>query len=239
MNSISFRYRGRFGHFLKAEASASAPSYPVPSRTVLLGLIGAILGLNKDQPQELLKTANLAVRGAIPSTHWHSANLRKDPPAALSLRIEKADKGSCGRQRNTIITQEWLINPDYQVWAALPNPYHQELVRRLKFREWYFVPCLGLSEMMADLVFLSESFALPLDPGLHEISSIIRRDAGKIDLNASHEKELAILMLRMPREVSPVRAFKHEAYYIERQARLVPVHTDKAWLIGNEKVIFL
>ena len=49
MELINFRLSGRFAHFLRAEASASALSYPVPPRTVILGILGAVLGLSKDK----------------------------------------------------------------------------------------------------------------------------------------------------------------------------------------------
>ena len=239
MNVVCFRYCGRFGHFLKAEANASAPSYPVPPRTALIGLIGAILGLEKDQPQILLKDARLAVAGRIPGTHWHSANLRKDPPAPLPYSVKKFDKGTTARQRNTIIAQEWLIEPDYRVWTALPDPFQDELIGRLVERRWHYTPCLGLSEMIADLSCVSVASCNPVQGGLHEVVSVIRRDAGTLDTEAACEQELAVLMLRMPRAVSENRAFRHAAYYVEREARPVPVHTDQAWAFKDEKVVFL
>src|SRR5918995_594562 len=59
--AVVFEYAGRFGHFLRAEASVSALSYPVPPRTVLLGVIGAVLGLEKDTPQVELAEALISV----------------------------------------------------------------------------------------------------------------------------------------------------------------------------------
>ena len=54
MKIVHFELSGRFGHFLRAEANRDMPSYPIPPRTAVLGLIGAILGLTKDSPQILL-----------------------------------------------------------------------------------------------------------------------------------------------------------------------------------------
>lgn len=51
MRVVRFRYYGKFGHFLKAEANVDGLTYPVPTPTVLLGLAGAVLGLGKDEPQ--------------------------------------------------------------------------------------------------------------------------------------------------------------------------------------------
>ena len=90
--AVVFEYAGRFGHFLRAEASVSALSYPVPPRTALLGMIGAVLGLEKDTPQVELKDALVAVSGPIPETHWHRVKLRKDPPAPLPRKVKKGDK---------------------------------------------------------------------------------------------------------------------------------------------------
>ena len=239
MNVICFEYTGHFGHFLKAEANASAPSYPVPPRTVLLGLLGAVLGLAKDTPQIALQNAHLALGGKIPDTHWHSANLRKDPPAPLSYTIRRSAKGSSSRQRNTIIAQEWLIKPCYRVWANIPDPFHTDLTQRLQNRRWHFSPCLGLSEMSAELNFIGEYSSEPLPNGKHCINTALRRDAGNLDMDLACEQELAIHMLRMPRDVSPERQFQHEAYYVEREGRPIPVITDQAWQVGKDKVVFL
>jgi len=87
MKLISFQITGRYGHFLRAEGGASAPTYPVPPRTVILGVIGAVLGLKKDQPQILLEPAHIALSGRLPQMHWHKAKLRKDSPAALPQKL--------------------------------------------------------------------------------------------------------------------------------------------------------
>lgn len=92
--AVVFEYAGRFGHFLRAEASVSALSYPVPPRPALLGMIGAVLGLEKDTPQVELKDALIAVSGPIPETHWHKVKLRKDPPNALPRVVKKGAKGN-------------------------------------------------------------------------------------------------------------------------------------------------
>src|SRR5215218_7998053 len=104
--AVVFEYAGRFGHFLRAEASVSALSYPVPPRTALLGMIGAVLGLEKDAPQVELADAMIAVSGPIPRTHWHKVKLRKKLPEPLPLRVKKGDKGRSAAEKATLIRQE-------------------------------------------------------------------------------------------------------------------------------------
>ncbi len=238
--AVVFTYSGRFGHFLKAEANASAPSYAVPPRTVLLGLAGAILGLGKDEPQVALAGARLAVCGQAQCTHWHTANLRKDPPTSLPWTVIKNSKGSSAAQRNTIIAQEWLIRPRFKVWAMLPDAYHDEFSDRIRHRRWHFSPCLGLSEMQANVEFVADVPAVPLPMGDHQVLGIVRREECKLDLEQACQKNLAIQTMRMPRDVTPGRAFSHEAYYREITGKAtIPVRTDKASQVGPDKLMWL
>src|SRR5438445_3149686 len=149
MKVVAFTYSAKFGHFLRAEANANGVTYPVPPRTALLGLCGAVLGLEKDAPQCVLAEARLAVGGEIPKRFWHKTNVRKDPPAPLPFIVKARDKGtSSSKQRNFRFPQEWLWRPRYRVWANLPEPYHTEFVARLQGGRWHFGPCMGLPEML-------------------------------------------------------------------------------------------
>lgn len=249
--AVVFEYSGRFGHFLRAEASVSALSYPVPPRTALIGMIGAVLGLEKDTPQVELKDALIAVSGPIPETHWHRVKLRKDPPTALPRKVKKGAKGSSTDERATLIKQEWLFEPRYTVTACLPDKYHAEFASRVRERRWHYSPCLGLSEMTARIELVEEGNAVALPPD-SEVSctSVAHREGTVLDglrtLEASgNGATLAILPQRMPREVTEDRAFTHANYLIERSALPIPLRADNAYEIQTgdprttKTVIFL
>ena len=239
MQVVVFRYRGRFAHFLRAEATANALSYPVPPRTVLLGLAGAILGMPKDTVQTELAEARFAVGGELPQRFWHKANLRKNLPAPLNVRIKKTDKGSSQAEKNTRIPQEWLWNPDYKIWAAFPDPYHDEFAARLREGRSHFTPCLGLSEMVAEVEWIEDNAGTELPLGEYEIDSSVSLLDAKVNSKSTAEKQLAVHRIRMPRDVSPERVFTHADYLLERSGRAIPVATDQAWQVGAENVMFL
>lgn len=240
-NAISFRLSGKIGHFLRAEGGVSALSYPVPSRTVLLGIVGAVLGLEKDLPQLLIEPAQFAVSGTAPLTHWHKAKLRKDPPAALSFTIKKSQKqdGNTKAEQGTLIAQEWLVNPCYDIWAILPEPFHTELEERIRERRWHFQPYLGLSEMPAEIEFLNSEPVIKLEHGIYPVSSIIRQEDAEIDFMNIYENQFAIQLFRMPCKVTANRVFNHASYLFETQARPLMVKTSKAYRIGERFVMFL
>src|SRR6185437_9281402 len=101
MRVVCFRYHGKVGHFLRAEANVDGLTYPVPPPTALLGLAGAVLGLGKDEPQEKLAGARFAAApiGPLPLRFWHTTNVRKDPPAALPYHVKRNDRGTSSDQR--------------------------------------------------------------------------------------------------------------------------------------------
>lgn len=241
MKLVSFRLSGRFGHFLRAEAAASALTYPVPPRTAILGMMGAILGIEKDQPQTLLEPAFIALEGGLPQTHWHKVKLRKDPPTPLPKiikRNQKAEK-TTKPEKGTLVWQEWLFEPYYTVWASIPDPYLSDMEERLIEKRWYFQPCLGLSEMMAELEYLGSDESFPMPPGHYHVNSIIPQECCTLDMDKIFDDELVIHHLRMPRTVTPSRVFSHASYFMERDGRSIPVQTDHAYKYNGRILVFL
>lgn len=239
MKTVCFEYAARCGHFLKAEANANGVTYPVPPRTALLGMIAAVLGLRKDALARELAEARVAVEGAVPRRFWVKVNVRKDPPAPLPWQIKAKDKGTSSEQRNFRFPQEWLWEPRYRVWASLPEPHHDALVGRLRDRRWHFTPCMGLSEMLADLTFLHEGTAEPLPEASHFIGSVVPREAGQVDTALAADAGLTLQSLRMPHAVTEDRVFSHRAYWLEHEGRPFPFKTPQAWRLGGETVVFL
>lgn len=239
MNVVCFEYRAKYGHFLRAEANANGVSYPVPPRTALLGLVAAVLGLPKDALSGELAKARVALKGVVPRRFWHKTNVRKDPPAPIPWQIKKTDKGSSKEQRNFRFPQEWLWEPCYRVWASLPGSYQADLAGRLRDRRWHFSPCMGLSEMLADLEFVLEGDAEPLPLGTHFIGSVVPQDSGQVDTAQAAAAGLTLQSLRMPVSVTEDRVFCHRTYWLEHQGRPHPFKTALAWRRGQEIFSFL
>jgi CRISPR-associated protein Cas5h len=239
MNVVAFTYSAKFGHFLRAEANANGVTYPVPPRTALLGLVGAVLGLEKDTPQHLLAEARLAVGGALPRRFWHKTNVRKDPPAPLPFTVKARDKGSSSEQRNFRFPQEWLWKPRYRVWAALPEAYHGEFAHRLRERRWHFGPCMGLSEMLAELTDVVEGSAKQLPAGMHRIQTVAGQEAVEVDPATACSEQLTLQALRMPASATIDRVFGHRGYWVEIYGKPFPARTADAWQCNSDVVVFL
>ncbi len=247
MKVLSFRYSGRFGLFVRAESKKSWLSYPVPPRTVLLGLVGAVLGLEKDAPQSLLREAYLGVKGEHPRTHWHRALIHKELfslPTYVRLQRKNSqtvsvDAENSEKKAATRMMQEWLLAPDYQVFVALPSPYHEELRDRLKERRWCYGVSLGLSEMLADLEYVGEEEAEYCEEGVYEIATVCRMDQGELQTREALARRLFLQQLQMPCAVTVDRVFTMAAYVAERRGQTMPILTSQAYRWGDQYISFL
>ncbi|MBI5014902.1 MAG: CRISPR-associated protein Cas5 [Deltaproteobacteria bacterium] len=237
MDVLSFRWHAKYGHFLKAEANRNALTYPVPPRTAVLGLVAAIIGLEKDQLALDLAGTLVSVAGAVPRKFWHKVKLRKDPPAPLPWEVRRNQKGGEGApEKAALVPQEWLLQPEFVVSVALPEKPERfaELVERVRDRRWHFSPCMGLSEFLADVEFLGveEGQKLPksrLWVGGYCLAAEVRLFG---------EPGLGVQLIRLPRHVSPDRVFTHDSYYLEHRGRPFPVETEAAWQVGERVLTF-
>ena len=240
---VRFRWRARFGFFLRAEAPVVGLGYPVPPRTAVLGLIANVLGLEKDALAVALADACVALSGRCPATHWHGCNLRKikamrflpnafvaNRPAELALAEES----------NTQSRQEWLCDPHFEVLAALPGGLHDDFAARMSQGRTHFTPCMGLSEMIASVEHLSHETLTPLPEGMHRVGSVVHQEGTtRLAVDAVLGERLRVLSLSLPRTVTEDRRFTHANYFVARDGGALPVYTSAAWQSSTGAVMFL
>lgn len=243
LSAVRFRWRARFGFFLRAEAPVVGLGYPVPPRTAVLGLVANILGLPKDALADALADARVALSGRCPETHWHACNLRKIKqmrflPATFSA--QKPGELSLAEESNTQSRQEWLCDPDFEVIAALPGPLHDDFAARVRQGRAYFTPCMGLSEMLASVEHLSDEALTPLPEGVHRVGSVVLHEgATRLAVAAVLDEKLRVLSLALPRTVTEDRRFTHASYFLAPEGGTLPVHTAAAFQSSAGPVMFL
>jgi CRISPR-associated protein Cas5h len=243
LTAVRFRWWARFGFFLRAEAPNVGLGYPVPPRTAVLGLIANLLGLPKDALATTLDGARVALRGRCPATHWHSCNLRKIKDMRFlpwELSAKKPSKILMAEETNTQRRQEWLVDPDFEVIAALPGAHHDELARRVRAGTSHFSPCMGLSEMLASVEHLADETLTALPDATHRIGSVVRDgDGTRLAVDAVLRDKLRVLSLTLPRAVTAEREFSHATYFLAPEGGALPVHTSSAWQSSVGAVMFL
>ena len=148
---LVFDIWGDYAHFRKYYTTTSPLTFSIPPRTAVCGLIGAILGLDKDDYLEKLskKDAFIAVRA-----------LNKIRKIRFSENL--IDTKKAGRHMNEITTRtqirfEFLRDPRFRIYFS-----HQKKDLMDEFKELIsqhksiYTPCLGLSEHLADFAYIGE-----------------------------------------------------------------------------------
>jgi CRISPR-associated protein Cas5h len=209
----------------------------------VLGLIAAILGLEKDALAAELTDAEVALAGRCPKTHWHGCNLRKTKSAKLLPPVFTAERPAAlelSEESNTRLRQEWLLDPDFEVIASMPAKYQRTLEDRLREGTTHFTPCMGLSEMIASVEGLGGELLTRLPPGVHRARSVVRVGTDtRIAVETVLHEQLRVLSISLPRSVSSLREFTHASYFIQPEGHELPVETSEAWQSSLGPVMFL
>jgi len=170
MKYISFRLSGRYGHFKKPETNNNPLTYPFMHKPALIGLTGAVVGVNrpsmKKQFPGLCDGLGMALVLNKPVT--------KETHGFTSHKAVAGNFYGPGRVYN-----EFLRGPDYTVTIALKNDSCNEFFStfccRIKNKKSGYPHYFGISSCPAQVSFLNEG-SLAEEKGLFKTTGIISSD---------------------------------------------------------------
>jgi CRISPR-associated protein Cas5h len=207
MKLIVFDIWGDYGHFKKIYTTTSPLSYDFPPKTTIYGILGAFLGLDKeDYLNHINKNTtkiSLKIINSIQKTNF-----------ALNLIDTKKGrvKGPGFNLINgrTQIRFEMLKNPKYRIYVHLSNQkLYSKLKEFLELHKTVYTISFGLSELLANFEYVGE---FEVDKKIPEnednkyisIDSVIRRDSLLNDeVELKEDKEY--LFSKIPNEMDENR----------------------------------
>ncbi len=237
MKVLVFDVWGEYAHFRKYYTTTSPLTFSIPPRTAVCGLIGAIAGLDKS---EYLKhftkdQADIAVKILSPIKKVRlSENLIDTKNAPMMSKIKN----------RTQIRFELLKDAKFRIYLShKETELYQKIRDYLVHHKCIYTPCLGLSEHIANFVFIGE-FNCEMNTGVEELVKIdsvipIREDSNvkiKFDENGGEyfHETLPIEM----EEDRTLREYCKVAF--ERNGTPISANLEKYWLLENgERIVFL
>ncbi|MBE3579401.1 MAG: type I-B CRISPR-associated protein Cas5 [Caldanaerobacter subterraneus] len=162
MKIAVFDLRGPFAHFRKYYTNTSSLSYPFPPRTVLMGIIAAILGWERDSYYEKLNPDNARFGVVI------KVPVRSLFQTVNYIRTKEEDLNvmkKLGFMKGTQVPLELLLPGggapmlNYRIYFGhKEEKITEEVAKRLKQNKPYFPLYLGLTEFIAQaqLVYFGE-----------------------------------------------------------------------------------
>ncbi len=163
---IGFDIAADFAHFRRVGNNTAKPTYHVPPRTTVAGLLAGLMGLPRDSYYDLFGPYNSAI-AVVPKQVSHTYTMALTTVNTNEKSIETLPPDRDGRrsdakkmltprsyieQDRQRDTYQMLVDPVYRIFVALADDdRHTELRQRLENRRFHYSPSLGLSECLAEI----------------------------------------------------------------------------------------
>jgi CRISPR-associated protein Cas5h len=171
VRTLVFDITGEYGQFKKPYSPMSPVSFPFPPPTAVLGMLGAILGLAKDEYHEQLgwRDVHIGVQLLAPVRIFRAAlNLLNTKEADPFFR-PRADKNT-----HIQVPCEFLRSPAFRLYVAgLRDDTADELERLLMAGSTVYTPVLGLAHCLAETRWLGEWEATPAGSNTWRADTVI------------------------------------------------------------------
>ena len=132
MKCLVFKVRGDYARFRKSYTTTSALTYLLIHPVAVRGMIGAILGINREKLYEKTKDIEVAVQVIN--------KIRKDMQSFNLINMKSNDK--IFRFPSNV---EFLRDVEYRLFIKSDENIISELEKSLKQGEFVFTPYLGAS----------------------------------------------------------------------------------------------
>lgn len=168
MNSkelLIFDIRGGYGHFRKYNTTTSPLTYSIPTRTAIAGILGAILGMERETRDGVYP------EGAEPVQEFFSKE-HSDIAVQIMRPVKKENIGfnlintvnwnsyyTISRGR-TQIEFELVKDVHYRIYLGMADEQKfKELTERIQNKRHHFTPYLGLAQFTAQVDFVQRTTA--------------------------------------------------------------------------------
>ncbi len=231
---LAFDIWGQYGHFKKIYTTTSPLTYSIPPRTALSGLIGAILGLDKNDYLNYFSKSQADIAVQV-----------LKPVKKVTVSENLIDTKTAGPMMNRIkqrtqIRVEMLKDPKYRVYVRHSDP---ELMERLTWfieeHKTVYTPCLGLSEHIANFsmsgVYRAENYQ---DEGLNRVCTAIpERKIREMDFETDYE----YVQESLPNEMNSDRVVtEYVSVILEQKTRSINASVeDLVRLENGDNIVFL
>jgi CRISPR-associated protein Cas5h len=231
MKALAFDIYGAHAQFKTWYTTTSRTTFPLPPRTVLAGIVGAILGVEREDLPERFEVS----RGVL-------LGVRSLKGVQARILVVKGLRGpavltAVGQKKSRRIEIDWssddnppriptevIQDPEYRVYVHLGNESEQEKLKRaVESSSPHFRPFLGTSEMVACL--RSEILELDLQPdgrGTGVLAGLVPKEWAALSIQELRRNKRRIADVVAPRAITPDWAYLHGEYYMDASGTGIP-----------------
>jgi len=226
---VVFDVAGDLAHFRRQYAITTALSYAIPPRTALCGLVGAVLGLPKNEA-----LADFGDDNAI----FGLQIIRPVKTGHVSINLVQTKDNKWfrlkGENPRTTVRYEVVRDPAFRVMFSHPT-LALELAETLRNGESVYTPCLGLAWMIAWFegdCHTEEGELVADDTSIRRFVSPVRADEvqGEIQWNTAGLYQ----RVRVPAVMQPDRKVtRYESYIIDTTGNPIETSLKGYWRLDG------
>lgn len=247
---LIFDIGSEYAHFRKFNTTSSPLTYSIPTRPAIVGLLGAILGIERELSSGKFR------QGVIPVSELFAKEntaisvqllhpVKKVNIAFNLLDTEKTASSFFNIKQRTQIEFELLKDPLFRIFVNLKDEsVFNELVNRVQQNSTHFTPYLGLSQFTATIQYKALSGIEPLmTTGFEKVVTAVnlsntdQNDPIQFDSSSDFKYTSDTMPVEMLRDRVVT---EYSEVIVETNGKLISIRSDKIYQIedlGN--ILFL
>lgn len=239
MEVIVFDLWGDFAHFKKFYTTSSPLTFSFPPPPTLKGMLGAIIGADKNEylhlfSKDLCKIA-LKIVNPVKKVRYGLNHINTKGGYWVPLKKKN-------HEARTQIRTEFLKSPKYRVYVYHKNEeIFDKLHSKLESHESFFTLSLGLSELLGNFEFIGifDFQGKENDNNVVEIDTVIPVNLIK-EYGIVFEENKKYFKERIPLDMNGERIVeKYEDVVFEAEGNIIKANVHKYWEGSNgERIVF-
>jgi CRISPR-associated protein Cas5h len=246
---LVFDITGEYGHFRKFNTTTSPLTYPIPTRTALSGLIGAILGIERETSVGVFKEGVVPVCELFHPEKMSIAVQVLQPTKKINMAFnlldtDKSPASYFNITNRTQIEFEFLKDPAFRIYFQHTDAnVFDELADRIRNRNYHFTPYFGIAQLLASAdfcgIFPCKAISNKSDTAVEIISAVNLsklNTSNPIKFGTGHYTvDTYPRILQRDREVAT-----YSEILVERKGKTTNVHCPIYWNVeGHGNILFL
>lgn len=156
---LVFDIGSEYGHFRKFNTTTSPLTYSIPTRSAIVGFLGAILGIEREVSAGKFREGVMPVAEVFAKKNANISVQLINPVKKVNIAFnlldtEKNAASFFNIKQRTQIEYELLKNPAFRIFINLRDEtIFSELINRIRENRTHFTPYLGLTQFTATVKF--------------------------------------------------------------------------------------
>jgi len=235
MTILKFKVWGDYAHFKKYYTTTSPLTFEFPPPPTLIGIISAIIGLDKNEYLTYFQDASqfklaIQLNQPVVKVRW-------------TVNLIDTKKNFWLIHNRTQIRTEFLKNPAFTIFFRHEDPMiYDALKNHLQNHTSVYSISLGLSELLANFEFLDEpEFTEIQNQDYIDIDSVVPEERLPDARSIEFENGKEIFQVNFPVQMQPDRVVtRRSAFWFERNAQSMKCKVPVYWQISSgEKIVFI